>query len=316
MNLLLDLRILAFLLLGLGLLVLLPAAAAPWLGESPTAFVLSAVPSILLSAPAVLVLRPGDLRMRPRDGFLVVSLAWFMVSLFGALPYWLSGTLGFVDALFESASGFTTTGSTVLPDIEAASRSLLLWRSLTQWLGGMGIIVLAVAVLPLLGIGGMQLFQAEVPGPVAGKLTPRIADTARRLYLVYAGLTAFALAGFWIAGMPFFDALCHALTAPSTGGFSPRNASLGGLCIAGYRMGGHRRDGARGHELRDPLDGAGARAAAAAKRRGASLLPGPARRALRRRGGAAPHAGLGGRARTGRGLPGRLAADDDGLCQR
>jgi trk system potassium uptake protein TrkH len=165
--------------------------------------------------------------MRTRDGFLVVSAAWALASLFGALPYVLAGVLGPVDAFFESVAGFTTTGSTVMTHIEGAPRALLLWRSLTQWLGGMGIIVVTIAVLPLLGIGGMQLFRAEMPGPVKDKLTPRIAVTARRLWFIYVGLTASAFAALILAGMGPFDALCHALTTLSTGGFSTRDASVG-----------------------------------------------------------------------------------------
>ncbi len=150
-----------------------------------------------------------------------------LASAFGALPYLLTGTLSPVDAFFESASGFTTTGSTVLTDIESAPHALLLWRSLSQWVGGMGIIVFAVAVLPLLGIGGMQLFKAEVPGPITDKLTPRVSGTARRLWAVYVGFTALAFVALTVAGMPPFDAINHALTALATGGFSTRSASIG-----------------------------------------------------------------------------------------
>ena len=151
--------------------------------------------------------------MRTRDAFVVVTSAWVSASLFGALPYLSTGTLGPIDALFESTSGFTTTGSTVLRDVGAVEPAVLLWRSLTQWLGGKGIIVFTVAVLPLMGIGGMQLLEAEAPGPVTDKLTPRVADTARVLWIVYVGLTAAAFFALWIAGMGPFDALCHALTA-------------------------------------------------------------------------------------------------------
>jgi len=151
-----------------------------------------------------------------------------VASLFGALPYLLTGTFTDpMDALFESASGFTTTGASVMTDIEAAGLGVLFWRSFTQWLGGMGIIVFTIAVLPLLGIGGMQLFRAEVPGPVTDKLTPRIADTARRLWLIYVGLTVAACVTLMLTGMSGFDAICHALTALATGGFSTRNASVG-----------------------------------------------------------------------------------------
>jgi len=186
--------------------------------------------------------QPEDDTLRNRDGFLVVSVGWLLASAFGAIPYVLSGVLGPVDALFESVSGFTTTGSTVLVDIEAVPRSLLLWRSITQWLGGMGIIVFALAILPLLGVGGMQLFKAEIPGPTADKLAPRIAATARRLLFVYVGFTVAEVLALWIVEMSFFDALCHALTTLSTGGYSTRNASLGAYSaavqwiVAGFMM--------------------------------------------------------------------------------
>jgi trk system potassium uptake protein TrkH len=138
-------------------------------------------------------------------------------------------TLGGVDAIFESVAGFTTTGSTVMTQIEGAPRALLLWRSLTQWLGGMGIILFAVALMPLLGVGGMQLFKAEVPGPVADKLTPRVAVTARRLWLIYVGFTGVEWVLLVAAGMTRYEALCHSLTTMSTGGFSTLDGSIGGF---------------------------------------------------------------------------------------
>ena len=227
-NLRLDVAILGWLLVGVGVFQLPAVILAAAAGESP------AIPLAHSSALAMifgfciaLSSRTSDRRMRPRDGYFVVTGGWFLACFFGAMPYLFSGALGPADALFESTSGFTTTGSTVLTAIESTPRSLLLWRSMTQWLGGMGIILFAIAVLPLLGIGGMKLFQAEVPGPVADKLTPRIADTARRLWLVYAGLTAVAGCALWLAGMDAFDALCHALTTLSTGGFSTRGGSVG-----------------------------------------------------------------------------------------
>ena len=190
MNLLLDLEILGWLLVGLAGLECVPIAAALISGEPVLAYVGSALTALVFGLPVALSTRSPDRRMRIRDGFLVVSGAWVLASVFGSMPYLLTDTLSPVDALFESVSGFTTTGSTVLTAIESTPRALLLWRSLTQWVGGMGIIVFAVAVLPLLGIGGMQLFKAEVPGPITDKLTPRVSDTARRLWLVYVGFTA------------------------------------------------------------------------------------------------------------------------------
>ena len=227
MNLLLDLEILGWLLVGLAGLECVPLAAALVSGEPAFAYLASALTALVFGLPVALSARSSNRRMRIRDGFLVVSGAWVLASAFGSMPYFLTGTLSPADALFESVAGFTTTGSTVLTAIESTPRALLLWRSLTQWVGGMGIIVFAVAVLPLLGIGGMQLFKAEVPGPITDKLTPRVSDTARRLWLVYVGFTALAFVALMIAGMPAFDAINHALTVLATGGFSTRSASIG-----------------------------------------------------------------------------------------
>lgn len=227
MNLLLDLEILGWLLVGLAGLECVPLAAALVSGEPAFAYLASALTALVFGLPVALSARSSNRRMRIRDGFLVVSGAWILASVFGSIPYVVSGTLSPADALFESVAGFTTTGSTVLADLESAPRALLLWRSLTQWVGGMGIIVFAVAVLPLLGIGGMQLFKAEVPGPTTDKLTPRVADTARRLWAVYVGFTALAFVCLLIAGMPAFDAINHAFTVLATGGFSTRSASIG-----------------------------------------------------------------------------------------
>ncbi len=169
---------------------------------------------------------PKDISIR--EAFAMVALAWTSVAIVGALPYLLSGVLSSpAAALFESMSGFTTTGSTVLADIEATPRGILLWRSLTQWLGGMGIVVLGVAVLPYLGVGGMQLFRLEAPGPTTDRLRPRIQDTAKLLWTVYAVLTAVLVGLFLLGGMSLFDAVNHALTTMPTGGFSTRNASMG-----------------------------------------------------------------------------------------
>jgi trk system potassium uptake protein TrkH len=176
----------------------------------------------------VRLVRPANRDIRPRDGFLVVSGAWIVVSLLGTLPYILTpNALGPVDAIFESVSGFTTTGSTVVVDTTVLPRSLLLWRAMSQWLGGMGIILFTIAILPLLGIGGMQLFKAEVPGPVADKVRPRLANTARSLWGVYVAFTALEWFCLRVAGLDTFEALCHAFTTLATGGFSTRNASVG-----------------------------------------------------------------------------------------
>jgi trk system potassium uptake protein len=169
---------------------------------------------------------PEDINFR--EAFVTVTFGWTAVAVVGALPYLLSGTLPHpAHAFFESMSGFTTTGSTVLVQIEATPPGILLWRSMTQWLGGMGIIVLGVAVLPYLGIGGMQLFRLEVPGPTTDRLRPRIRETARLLWLVYAVLTVVLAVLFVLGGMSIFDAINHAFTCMPTGGFSTRSESLG-----------------------------------------------------------------------------------------
>lgn len=165
--------------------------------------------------------------LKKKDGYLIVTLGWLTMSLFGTLPYTLSGSIpDFTDAFFETISGFTTTGATILTDIESVDKGILFWRSLTQWIGGMGIIVLAVAILPILGIGGMQLFVAEAPGITPDKLKPRITETAKRLWFIYVGLTLTEMILLWIGGMSFYDAINHALTTMATGGFSTKNASI------------------------------------------------------------------------------------------
>lgn len=165
-----------------------------------------------------------------REGYAVVALSWITVAVVGAVPYLFAGVISHpVAALFESTSGFTTTGSTVLTDLESLPAGILFWRSMTQWLGGMGIVLLGIAVLPFLGVGGMQLFRAEVPGPTTERLTPRIRHTATTLWYVYAGLTAAQVALYLLGGMSLFDAVNHAFTTLSTGGFSTRDASLAGF---------------------------------------------------------------------------------------
>jgi trk system potassium uptake protein len=162
-----------------------------------------------------------------REGYAVVAFAWVAVGLVGALPYLFAGVVDSpVHAFFESFSGFTTTGATIYRDIEALPRGILFWRSMTQWIGGMGIIVLGIAILPFLGVGGMQLFRAEVPGPTPERLQPRIAQTAKLLWYVYAALTAAQVVLFLAGGVSLFDAVTHAFTTLSTGGFSPRNESM------------------------------------------------------------------------------------------
>ena len=163
-----------------------------------------------------------------REGYAIVTFGWVALSVFGSLPFMLTGYIpSFANAFFETMSGFTTTGATILTDIEALPHGLLFWRSLTHWFGGMGIILLSIAILPLLGVGGMQLFKAEVPGVIHDKLTPRIKETAVILWSVYFGLTVIETVLLMFGGMDFFDSICHTFGTMATGGFSTRNASVG-----------------------------------------------------------------------------------------
>lgn len=165
--------------------------------------------------------------IKKREGFLIVSIGWFLMVVFGMLPFLFTGSLPFFyDAFFETMSGYTATGATVINDIESFPKSIVLWRSLTHWIGGMGIIVLAIAILPLLGIGGMQLFNAEATGIASDKLHPRISDTAKKLWLIYVILTFLNTILLYIFGMPFFDAVNHAMSTMASGGFSTKNSSL------------------------------------------------------------------------------------------
>jgi trk system potassium uptake protein TrkH len=171
--------------------------------------------------------KPGDTPLNHRDGVSVVTFGWVLAGLFGTLPYLFSGTIpDFTNAYFESVSGFTTTGASILTDIEILPKGILLWRSQTQWLGGMGIIVLSIAILPFLGIGGMQLYRAEIPSPVVDKLKPRISETAKTLWKVYLLITSVEILLLFAGGMPLFDSVCHAFCTMPTGGFSTKNASI------------------------------------------------------------------------------------------
>jgi trk system potassium uptake protein TrkH len=175
-----------------------------------------------------LIFRSGKAEViSQREGMAIVAIGWTAVGLFGALPFYFASEFGsFVDAAFESVSGFTTTGASILTNIEAVSKGLLFWRSFIQWLGGMGIIVLSVAILPFLGVGGMQLYKAEVPTPVPDKLKPRIRDTAMILWKVYALISLAEIVLLLLGGMGLYDAVCHTFTTMPTGGFSTKNASI------------------------------------------------------------------------------------------
>ena len=229
MNFRAPLRFLGRLLLLLAATELAPALCSVVYGEWDVAgaFVASALATAVAAGGMIWLARGSGTDLYRREGIFIVVGGWVSASLFGALPYLLSGTFGSpVDALFESASGFTTTGASVMTDIESAAMGVLFWRSFTQWLGGMGIIVLFVALLPELGPGARFLYKLEVPGPTAEALQPRIHDTAGILWKIYLLLTAFETALLMLAGLDLFDALTHTFSTLSTGGFSPRNASV------------------------------------------------------------------------------------------
>jgi len=230
MNLPMVQRILGLMLLIFSLTMLPPVGVALFYGDGHwqpflAAFLIVATIGLVLWFPVRRVRR--DLRLR--DGFLVVAVFWIFLGLAGATPLLITDVpaLSFTDAVFEAVSGFTTTGATVIVGLDALPRAILYYRQQIQWLGGMGIIVLAVALLPILGIGGMSLYKAETPGPMKDqKLTPRITQTAQALWTIYATLTLLCAAGYWFAGMSLFDAIGHAFSTLSTGGFSPHDASF------------------------------------------------------------------------------------------
>ncbi|MCP5442329.1 MAG: potassium transporter [Chromatiaceae bacterium] len=222
-------RIIGFFSLGFSLILFLPILVALIYGESEVGHFLIAIAVTALIGQLFVLLSRGDSHeFTNRDGFLIVAIFWFGLSAIASLPFMLSAHLNMVDALFEAASGFTTTGATVISGLETLPKSFLFYRQLLQWLGGMGMIVLAIAVLPMLGIGGMQLYRAEAPGPFKDeKLTPRLSHTARYLWVFYVGITAANALAYWAAGMTPFDAIAHSFSTVSTGGFSTYDASLG-----------------------------------------------------------------------------------------
>ena len=202
--------------------LLLEAASG---GEDLQAFFVSAVLCGGIGGLLALI-KPDDSRLQTRDGFVCVALCWIVLGLFGALPYVFSGCCDFMDAFFETVSGLTTTGATIFSAPSRLPRGIQLWRALTQWMGGMGILVLVLALLPKISEGSVNLMKAESPGPISTKLRPRTAETARILYRIYIALTAVEAVVLRVVGLPWFDALTTALTTISTGGFSIRDASI------------------------------------------------------------------------------------------
>jgi len=221
-------HVLSLLLIFFSAAMLLPVPFSLYYGDADyVAFLLSAGITLLFGFIGLKASRM-DKDLRPKEGFAVVTFGWLSLAVFGSLPFLLSGSItSYTDAFFETMSGFTTTGATILTDIEELPHGILFWRSLTHWIGGMGIIVLSLAILPFLGVGGMQLYKAEVPGPTADRLTPRIAETAKILWGVYFAFTAVEAVLLLFGGMNLFDALCHAFGTLATGGYSTKNGSIG-----------------------------------------------------------------------------------------
>lgn len=208
-------------------LMLLPAAVALYYHEEMFAWIVTLAVTAAC-AGILLLFKPKKRALYAREGFVGVAGSWVLMSVFGALPFRISGEIpSFVDAMFEVVSGFTTTGSSILTDVEAMSRSLLFWRSLTHWIGGLGVLVFVLAVMPLANNNAMHIMRAEVPGPTVGKIVPRARKTARILYTIYLVLTAVQVALLLAGGMPLFDSLIHAFGTAGTGGFSSRALSVG-----------------------------------------------------------------------------------------
>ena len=237
MNIKTILNILAAMLAIIGLSMLLPMLVGFIYSEvNLSAYLYSMAGCLSVSIPVWFFTRRSR-KLTIKDGFALVTFAWIVVAIAGSLPFYLTGAIpNYTDAWFESMSGVTTTGATIignvntLPNlengIESLPKGILFWRSFLQWIGGMGIIVFTIAILPLLGVGGVQLFKAEVPGPVADKIKPRVKETAKILWMVYVGFTVLQMTLLRLAGMPIFYAICHAFTTMPTGGFSTQNASI------------------------------------------------------------------------------------------
>ena len=224
-------KVLGILLMIFSLSLITPAIISLWDGDGEyTSFIFAFGITFMTGLMAWLPAYNIHQDLRTRDGFLITSLFWIVLALFGSLPLLLahSTQMSFVNAMFESLSGLSTTGATVMTGLDALPRSILFYRQQLQWLGGIGIVVIAVAILPMLGIGGMQLYRAETPGPVKdNKLTPRITETAKTLLIIYFGLTLACGVGYWFAGMSLFDAIGHAFSTVAIGGFSTHDASMG-----------------------------------------------------------------------------------------
>ncbi len=219
-------RIVGLALMVEAVLLLLPAVAGFCYGERPYAFLMTAAAAAVIGF-ALSKIKPEKETIYARDGFVAVSLVWIFMSAFGAVPFVISGDIpSYVDAFFETMSGLTTTGASVVNDIEGMTRAGLFWRCFTHWIGGMGVLVFMMAVLPMSGDHSMHIMRAEMPGPVIGKLVPRASDTAKILYIIYCAFTVMETILLMLGGLSFYEALLHAFATAGTGGFSTRNASI------------------------------------------------------------------------------------------
>ena len=229
-------RVLGMILLCLAVLMILPTIAGLWYGENVSHFIITMA---ITGAVGFVMTRvkPYSSVIYAKDGFVIVGLGWILMSLFGALPFVISGDIpNYIDAVFETVSGFTTTGSSILENVEEMSQGCLFWRSFTHWIGGMGVLVFIMAVLPMSGEHSMHIMRAEVPGPTVGKLVPRVRQTAKILYLIYVAMTAVEVVLLLFGGMSLFDALIHAFGSAGTGGFSNKAASVGAYDSAYIEM--------------------------------------------------------------------------------
>ena len=219
-------RVLGLILVCEAALLILPTVAGLCYGESVTHFLITMALSGVLGFLLARVKPYSDV-IYAKDGFVVVSLGWVLMSMIGALPFVLSGDIPhYINALFETVSGFTTTGASILEDVEGLSRGCMFWRSFTHWIGGMGVLVFIMAVLPMSGEHSMHIMRAEVPGPTVGKLVPRVRQTAKILYMIYIAMTLLEMLLLLLGGMSFYDALLHAFATAGTGGFSTKGASI------------------------------------------------------------------------------------------
>lgn len=224
-------KVLGYMMLIIAICMVPPLLIATFLKQSDTMpFLMSIMATTLFGAGLIYFNQNSSSSIKTREGLAIVTLGWVFASLFGALPFYLSGSVAtYVDAFFETVSGFTTTGATIITDIEILPKGILFWRSFTHWIGGMGILVVAVAILRTLGSGGFQIFKAESPGPVADKVVPKIKDTAKILYMAYISISILEFVLLMLGGMSAYESAIHTFGTLGTGGFSTRNASIGGF---------------------------------------------------------------------------------------